>query len=56
MLRPREGCEQKRAPDDGPRIQFCRPAGSTDENAWKEYNNQPIVTWNIAIAISLIEA
>ncbi|KAL8909005.1 MAG: hypothetical protein Q9207_000456 [Kuettlingeria erythrocarpa] len=58
MLRPREGCGQKRAPDQGSDkgIQYCRPLGSTDENAWKRYNDQPIVTWNVAIAVSLIEA
>ncbi|KAL8746547.1 MAG: hypothetical protein Q9184_007730, partial [Pyrenodesmia sp. 2 TL-2023] len=55
MLRPRGGCEQKHPPTigDDTKSQYCW------NDAWKDgkkYDDQPIVTWNIAIAISLIEA
>ncbi|KAL8954659.1 MAG: hypothetical protein Q9193_007151 [Seirophora villosa] len=52
MLRPRGGCENKHKRIDGNTV-FCW------NDAWedgKRYDNQPIRTWDTAIAISLIEA
>ncbi len=58
MLRPREGCEVKHTPGEGrdKGIELCWPANAKDGQIGKRYADQPIVTWNIAIAISLVEA
>ncbi|KAL8722847.1 MAG: hypothetical protein Q9225_000734 [Loekoesia sp. 1 TL-2023] len=55
MLRPRGGCENKHRPTEGADLksQYCW------NDAWKDgkkYDDQPIKTWDTAIAASLIEA
>ncbi|KAL8639663.1 MAG: hypothetical protein Q9226_008846 [Calogaya cf. arnoldii] len=56
MLRPREGCEIKGPVPDGEYKgqQVCGRMGDTKYA--RLFNDQPIVTWYIAIAVSLIEA
>lgn len=56
MLRPRAGCDAKRSPPDGPLKgkQFCLRRG--DDDYAVPYDDQPIVTWTVAIVVSLIEA
>lgn len=56
MLRPRAGCDAKRSPPDGPLKgkQFCVRRG--DDDYAVPYDDQPIVTWTVAIVVSLIEA
>ena len=56
MLRPRDGCDAKRPAEEGPLKgkQFCLREG--DKNYAVLYDDQPITTWYIAIAASLVEA
>ncbi|KAL8832810.1 MAG: hypothetical protein Q9170_004732 [Blastenia crenularia] len=55
MLRPRGGCENKHKPTEGTDLnsQYCW------NDAWKngkKYDDQPIKTWDVGIAVALIEA
>ncbi|KAL8852434.1 MAG: hypothetical protein Q9221_002664 [Calogaya cf. arnoldii] len=54
MLRPRGGCDFKAPAEDGAfkGKQFCLRG----DDYYKLYDDQPIVTWYIAIAVSLVEA
>lgn len=57
MLRPRGGCEQKHKAKTGTEEQLKTMYCWND--AWKDgkrYDDQPIKTWDTAIALSLIEA
>ncbi|KAL8998403.1 MAG: hypothetical protein Q9169_002531 [Polycauliona sp. 2 TL-2023] len=56
MLRPREGCDYQDSPRDGPfkDQNFCFRNGDDKDHGL--HSNQPIVTWTVAIVVSLIEA
>ncbi|KAL8703245.1 MAG: hypothetical protein Q9201_003578 [Fulgogasparrea decipioides] len=54
MLRPRGGCENKGTAKEDPKgPQYCWNHEGKDP---KRFNSQPIVTWDVAIALSLVEA
>ncbi|KAL8879936.1 MAG: hypothetical protein Q9192_008129, partial [Flavoplaca navasiana] len=56
MLRPREGCDFKEAAPEGSYKgqDFCLRRG--DDDFAILFDDQPITTWYIAIAASLVEA
>lgn len=56
MLRKREGCDYKKPADQGAYKgkQICYREG--DDKYARLYDDQPIVTWTVAIAVSLVEA
>ncbi|KAL8947553.1 MAG: hypothetical protein Q9222_006176 [Ikaeria aurantiellina] len=58
MLRPRGECYSKGPIQDGPLKGVIACANNDREgNEWKwRYDSQPIKTWDVAIAVSLIEA